>query len=611
VITIGPTTIVREPTLSAEQPYFHVEPPARSPLLNLPSLTLLQDGNHVTVEHAGSSEAASNSTPSTTLAGTLLTDIVARARRAVERYPDSARMRASLGLALLNNDEMDAAAAAFAEVLTLAPGDYLATGGLAHIHVLQGRFEEATGLYHALRRAHPDDPNPAMGLANLELRRGHPERALLLWETAVELDPDAPFPRFGLGLTFLTLSRHNEAIAQLRAAVRLNVRSAPLHHGLGVAYLLAGRHDRAIKEFKAALTLWPHMPEAVQGLASALITLRRFDDAERVLKAYLRSRRSDTGHEAHELLAWAYVQQGRYKDARSQLYRALDAIPKVGPDLSTHRARLTNNLGVCFFLLGDREEAYHRFEAAIDAKPDDLPAPYLNLARVCFETGQIATAASALSTSAARFPQDASTLLLLAWCRELQGRYDDAIEQLQRLTRMDDAPLIAFGGLGRLFVDAKHDPEAAVAVAEEARRRFGDSPQMANNIAYTHLMRGDAAAARAILATIPDDLPDDVRVMLAATRGLLRLWEGDIQGGIAGYREAERIAARQGKSNLLGQIRQKMHLELARAYLRQGKRDEARREVGKGLLLKDKGNKLYYRDLESLSRVLEDALGTD
>ncbi len=78
MITIGPTTIVREPTLSEEQPYFHVEPPAHSPLLNLPSLTLLQDGDRVTVEYAGSSETPSNSNPSTTSASTLLADIVAR-----------------------------------------------------------------------------------------------------------------------------------------------------------------------------------------------------------------------------------------------------------------------------------------------------------------------------------------------------------------------------------------------------------------------------------------------------------------------------------------------------------------------------------------------------
>jgi len=520
-------------------------------------------------------------------------------------------MRTSLGLALLNNGDLDSAAAAFAEVLALAPGDYLAASGLAHVRLLQDRFEEAASLYRSLRQTHPDDPNPAMGLAVLELQRGRLERALPLWETAVKLDPAAPFPRFGLGLTLLTLSRHNEAIAQLRAATRLDVRSAPLHHGLGVAYLLAGRRHRAIKEFKAALALWPQMPEAVQGLASTWIALRQFDAAERVHRAYLKSPQPSAEHNAHELLAWIYVQQGRYKEARSELYHALNAILKVDPDLSGHRARLTNNLGVCFLLLGDREEAYHRFEAAIEFKPDDLPAPYLNLARVCFETGQTATAATVLSACAARFPWDHTTLVLLAWCRELQGLYDDAIQQLQRLTRMDDAPLIAFWMLGSLFVDAKRDPEAAFAVAEEARHRFGDSPQIANNIAYTHLMQGDVAAARATLATIPDDVPDDVRITLAATRGLLRLWEGDVEGGISGYQQAEQIAARQGKSNLLGQIRQKMHLELARAYLRQGKSAEARKEVGKGLLFKDKGNKLYHRDLESLSHMLADTRGSD
>ncbi len=609
MITIEATAIVREPTFSEEQAYFHMEPPARSPLLNLPSVTLLQDGDRVTVEQGERTDVASDSSPSTTPASTLLADIVVRAYRAVERYPDSARMRTSLGLALLNNSDLDAAAAVFEEVLALAPSDYLAASGLAHVRLLQDRFEEATRFYRALREMHPDDPSPVMGLANLEMRRRHPERALPLWETAVELAPEATFPRFGLGLTFLILSRHNEAIAQLRAAVRSDVRSASLHHGLGVAYLLAGQHHRAIKEFKAALALAPQMPEAVQGLASVWIEFRQFDAAERVLRAYLKSRQPDADHDAHELLAWAYVQQGRYKEAKAELYRALDAIPKVGLALSSHQARLTNNLGVCFLLLGDREEAYHRFEAAIGFKPDDLPAPYLNLARVCFETKQTVIAATVLSECAARFPQDQATLVLLAWCRELQGCYDDAIQQLQRLIHMKDAPLIAYAMLGTLFVDARHDFKAAFAIAEEARRRFGDDPHLANNIAYMHLMHGDVAAARATLAAIPDNVPDDVRITLSATRGLLRLWEGDVEGGISGYRQAEQAATRQGKSNLLGQVRQKMHLEIARAYLRQEQRDQARREVRKGLLLKENGNNLYHRDLESLSRMLEGVQG--
>jgi len=603
MIDMGATTVVKEPTLAEEQSHFHLEPPRRSPLLDLPSVTLQQDNGRVTLEQIEGMGTASEATTATIPASTMLIDIVARARRAVERHPESVRVRASLGLALLNNNELDAASDVLAEVLVIDQNNYLAMGGLARVRLLQNRFDEARDLYLALREAHPHDPNPVMGLANVETQRGRPEEAVTIWERAVALAPDSSFPRYGFGLALLTLARPQEAIAQLRVAVRLDVRSAPLHHGLGVAYSFAGQPQRAIKEFKAALTLAPNMPEAVQGLASVWIEMHRFSAAESLLKEYLKSRLTSETHDAHELLAWAFVQQGQHREAKAELYQALNVIPRVGPDTASHRARLTNNLGVCFLLLGDHDEAYHRFESAIGIKPDDVAAPYLNLARVCLIAQRPDRAAAVLSRCVRYFPQDVDTVLLLAWCRQLQGRYDDAIQQLRQLTHTENAPLTAFSMLGGLLVDAKQDIGAALMVGGEARRRFGNDPLLINHLAYAHLMRGDIVAARTILASSPDLISGDAEIYLAATHGLLCLWEGDIEGGIRGYRQAARLAVQHNKATLIGQIRQKMHLELARTYVRLDMREAASKEVGKGLLAK--GNDLYHRDLDTLAQMLQ------
>jgi hypothetical protein len=80
------------------------------------------------------------------------------------------------------------------------------------------------------------------------------------------------------------------------------------------------------------------------------------------------------------------------------------------------------------------------------------------------------------------------------------------------------------------------------------------------------------------------------------------LLEGDIDQGRRGYERAAELSSESGDHSFADVIRQKMHLELARAFHRTGHMEEARREVNIGLAVKGRG--VYKRDLEMLAQQL-------
>jgi hypothetical protein len=79
---------------------------------------------------------------------------------------------------------------------------------------------------------------------------------------------------------------------------------------------------------------------------------------------------------------------------------------------------------------------------------------------------------------------------------------------------------------------------------------------------------------------------------------------GDLDEGIAGYEDAERLAARTGQAALMPAIRQKRHLEVARYFHRTGQTEAAHREVLLGLRVRNAGRRDFRRELEALEAAL-------
>jgi tetratricopeptide (TPR) repeat protein len=523
-------------------------------------------------------------------ASELIHNGIVRAERAVARHPGSSRAHNALAQALWRAGELAAAAHHCALALEREPSHYPAMLLLARIHETQGEVGRAVGLYERAHALRPTETAPLVGLAHRAIADGRFEAARAWLQKVVTIDESNAVPRFQLGMVLLRLGQANEAISQLKQATRIDVRSPVLRCALGLAYWSAGSPRRAEQQFRGALHVLPSYAPAARTLGHLLLFEKRYEPAVRFLEEWLTENPDHSS--VRELLGRALFTQGAYRRAAAELKTTLATMERKGQD-ATDRARVSNNVAVCYSRLEAPKVAERWYRKALQLEPR-YAAARRNLARVLLAGRRAAEAVDVLR-AAEDTPDDA---FLLALALANSGGHQEAVEKLAALVRRTDAPAEAFSFLSTLFLDEREDAHQAIPILEEGRRRFPTHLLIANNLAYSLLQVDRIEEARSILEGFPEASTDDV--FMRATWGLLHIREGDLDAGIDGYRAAQALAAAQGNRELANRARQKMSLELARHYLRIGDRAAAAREVQLGLDVADK----YKQQLMELQRSL-------
>jgi Flp pilus assembly protein TadD len=541
---------------------------------------------------------------------TLSSRIITRSKRDVERRPNSARAHAILGIAFLNAGQLTEAKSEFEAALGIDPHHYVAAANLARIETQTGNFEEAERIYTEIQRNDPKNSAPVVSLAFIAMKRQDWVSAERLLRDAIQMGHRALTARYHLAMVQLRLGKPREAISLLRSVARDEVRAPLIYEGLGAAYALNGDFHRAAVAFKTALSLAPASHNAVRGLTQVLLHLKLTDEAIGLLVDHLE--RMPRDHEARELLARAYVGRKKYRSAIAQLVHVFTEAEAHQNEAAVLKARVANNIGVCFLRDGSRAQARRWFVKALDTGPEGGPLPYQNLARVYILNREYTEALELLEQCRKSFPDDQTTVRLIAGCLTRCGLYDQAVREVRPFIESGKATEELYADMGRILADGKGDYQSALEILQQGYAKFSKKPAIANNLAYVYLMLGDATTARSILESIvpsKDDDDDDENqswrpVVLTATWGLVHITEGDLETGSRSYGEAERLALGLKNKELARTVNQKMHLELARAYLRKSDYQNARKHVRQGLSV-HYGADNYERDLHVLDKRLD------
>ncbi len=534
----------------------------------------------------------------------ILEDIVERSKRDAERFPSSAQAHANYGLALMNCGKPDEAVVQFGTALKLSPHPFMSLANLARISASQGRFDEAQRIYEQLSTLYPEELSPLVNLAYIFLRTRRIQEATEILNKAIQIDSEAVFPRYLMAISLLTLGKSHEAIRHLRFAARTEVRSPAIYQALGVAYVMADDVKSAVRSFKTALTLAPEMKDAVHALANVLLQQGHTSSLVELLAAYLERQPNDIA--AREILSDAHSQLKQYSAARLQLTTALRQLQGDDEGDRKQKAKVLNNIGYCFDRQDDSETAAQWFNRSIAVDPAFDPVPYHNLARFYTRKRQFAQAWQILEKCTEIFPESHSTPEVKAYVLSEENRFEEAIELLYKELATGNASGGSYAELGWFLTDVRGDFEAAEKVLFEGVTRYPQFPGLVNNLAYVLLMHGRPIEARKILSSLQStkELRLVDTVALTATWGLLHLWEGDIVAGRHYYQQAEMMAHESSDKNLPRIVRQKMHLELAKAFLRENKIDVAKSETLQGLSIKG-GREFYEHDLTCLNKQLE------
>jgi Flp pilus assembly protein TadD len=582
---------------SPVDPNITLGPPLLETLVAAGSFSLRQEGNEIELQleqnspHEGVAENDNK----------LWETIILQSKVDIQRYPESARARINLGLVLLNRGQFEEAETLFSEALEREPGNYIASMAVARIKTQVGQLEVAKELYESLAKQFQAETAPLCGLAFIAMRQNRFRDAERLLRDLLTIDERSSLPKYYLALVLLKLKKPDEAIHLLKTAARSEVKWPAVHHALGIAYSVKGDLKRAERSLSISLSLAPNKRDSVHALSTVLLRQGDNERAIQLLRGYLeKGPRQDT--EVRQMLARAYLEQKRYPEARVELTRVWNTIGNDPEASNDEKARTLNNIGIC--LANEADKAAETFlRRAVETSPLGNPLFYSNLARWLLRADKISDALAVLSDARAKFPANVDIWFLLAVGLRLQESYSEATLELIALISTGRATADAYVDLAWILSEIDHDLERAREVAQAGFLNFGHDVRLANNLAYVLLLLDDTVGARKVLSSLPSSAAESV--YLIATNGLLRIHEGDFTQGRLYYQYAERLAMQKGDERLGRIVRQKMHLELARAYLRISDSQAAWSEVNKGLQVRVSTKVYRFReDLELLRNEL-------
>lgn len=220
--------------------------------------------------------------------------------RMIERFPDrkDAQILTVLGQTRMLADQPEGALRAIEESLALDPMAQDGLGLKAILLARLGRKDEAFGVYEALMRQFPDDPEAQLRAGDLLARLGHDDEAIAHYRRMIDRFGGNPAvvknARLMLSLVYSNLERFDEAEQQLEILYEAEPDDPHINNDLGYMWADRGKNlDRAEAMIRKAVAEEPENPSYLDSLGWVLHRLGRHQDALAPLEKAARGRVSD------------------------------------------------------------------------------------------------------------------------------------------------------------------------------------------------------------------------------------------------------------------------------------------------------------------------------
>jgi serine/threonine-protein kinase len=463
-------------------------------------------------------------------------------RLAVQYAPDDFTAWQAIGQILEERGEADEAKAAYDKAVAAAeqhlehnPHDAAAASMLGLMYLLLGDTQRAISTLQQAVTLRPDaDNHYALGNAYYEAREY--EKALAEYQATLAADPKHVSSAVRLGDAYGKLGRADEAIAAYRRALALRD-DADVHAYLGMLLARQGQADQAEAEYQASLRLADNLL-AHLGLAELYERAGQVDEAIVEYQATLRL--SDYA-ETHAALARLYEVRGRLEEAASEYRAAIPLFGPEGPYRDTNRAALAGVL----LRLCRPDEALAALQPSLEGGPGASSVEVMATLAAIYETqGKTAEAGEIYAELLRANPDLPIVHYLAAWFAYHQDQLDNAVREMEQAIKLAPAFSLAWSGLG-----------------------------------YLRDLQGDLAAAKAAHKQALEIMPSNVNALLGL--GALALQEGNSTDALTYFQEALQQQPEYIKAvpDETGSILVSAHLNLALAYERLGRAQDAGREL--------------------------------
>ncbi len=528
------------------------------------------------------------------------------------------------GVAQMGLKAFDEASKSFEKALSMAPDSDLIQRQLAVARMELGDLSMAEDLF---------EKHQEMGevLFIAHMNKGEHARAAQVARSLVEKDPDNPVYRNMLGLALLGQGKVDEAIEALQAAVKAKPDYLTARYNLARAYDLQGRLDEAEREYREANRI-KRSAGGLVGLANVAMKRGNLEEAERLLEKAVEL---DDG--ATRFLARFYLQTGRADEAIAVLKRSddpgawrllvqaylgerkLDEALAVAERMAGETPADRFLLGRLYFAKGDRDAAARAYRAALEARPDYLPAlvelarlavvqqdakafrKYMKRIEALEGTAPVVAELKgdwALSQDDGRAAMDHYRVVIEKYrpSRHLWRKFDLAARKAEAL---DAAEQVYAAYLKRhendlwvrrryaLLLQTMERPEAAAAEYERVLAQVKDDPVTLNNLAWLYIESGDKRALE-LSRRAMELTPDNPGVVDTHAWALIRF--GEPEKGVVLLKE---WVAKLDEGPQLDE----MKYHLAYGLLQSGRSEEAQRYIEE---LERRGAKEWVSRLKAL-----------
>jgi tetratricopeptide (TPR) repeat protein len=327
---------------------------------------------------------------------------------------------------------------------------------------------------------------------------------------------------------------------------------------LGIAEFKLGKLDSAEQRFREAMRLGPLYQESFENLLRILLAKKKFSE----IRAMVTDRYSYA--EAPAVIARiagrASLENEKWLDARQWLESSF-----LKTDDASIRGSLLNDIGVTHSRTEQHSRAAEIFREAFQLA--QLPVAGLNRGRALLSADRVEEAIKWLySLNDYEWSDSFDFRRLLVGALLRTDATADALELAKPLLDHPSADPDLFAMVSAAYSDNVREFGAAIEIATRGLRSFPDNRTLKNNLAYALLLAGRWQEAEIVLSNM-EAASGRESVHLIATRGLLELAKGNIQGGEILYNRALRAST---NSAMRERVSAKRDLEIAKALSRSG-----------------------------------------
>lgn len=379
--------------------------------------------------------------------------------------------------------------------------------------------------------------------AKLDVAEGKADDAVVSLRRALDRRADWSQAHFLLATALLLQNDRQQARAEVLRAVELDPEFVEARKLLAKVYALLGEHDLSIEESRKVLRQDPDDVATRIGMAQSLVFLGKPDEARTELDAIPSDLRDA---QVNFALGRIDMLQGKNAAAREKLIAALevhpghpeilesllavdansgnleDALTRID-EASAEKpddANLQRLAGIALLAAGQGPQAEAKLRRAIELDPNNLAA-YQGLAQYLLGSNRRQEGVSTYEQAIEAQPGSAPLRFTLGTLYESTGRRDDAVAQYEEAIKLDPNLAVAKNNLAYLLADQGKDLDRALDLAQQAKSRMPDSPNVADTLGWVLLKKGIPEAAIGYLreaeSGFPAGHPDTgfVRVHLA------------------------------------------------------------------------------------------------